>query len=97
LLEGNKEELLMKRPDGIAMFYIMLDGAPYQGEHESVESSPPRPSQHSPVTRNRIKIGHPLDTPLWIQGHINLRSHVDRILTRMREGQRITTIEIISK
>ena len=87
----------MNTSNEIAMFYIMLDDAPYQGEHESVEPSPPRPSQHSPVTRNRIKIGHPLDAPLWIQGHINLRSHIDRILSRMREGQKITTIEITRK
>ena len=78
----------------IASFYITLDGCPYQGEHESAEAAPARPSQCSPITRNRIKVGHPLDTPIFIEGHINLRSHIDRILSRMREGQKITTIEI---
>jgi hypothetical protein len=68
-------------PPELPSFYITLDGSPYQGEH-------------SAVTRNKLKIGHPLDQPICVQGNRNLRSHIDRILTRMSEGQRITNIEI---
>ena len=82
------------KPNAITSYHISLDGLPYQGEQDAVEPAPPRNAYHSPITRNKLKIGHPLDRPLLIQGNRNLRSHIDRILTRLSEGQNISTIQI---
>jgi hypothetical protein len=84
----------MSTPHLAPSYHIKLDGCPYLGEHEDTEPAPSRWAYRSPVTRNKIKVGHPLDNPISITGNINLRSHIDRILTRMGEGQRITNIEI---
>lgn len=82
------------KPNAITSYHISLDGLPYQGEQDAVEPAPPRNAYHSPITRNKIKIGHPLDHPILIEGNRNLRSHIDRILTRLSEGQNISTIQI---
>lgn len=84
----------MSTPYSLPSYTIKLDGLPYQGEHEDTEPALPRSAYHSPVARNRIKLGHPLDVPVQIVSNRNLRSHIDRILTRMSEGQRISNIEI---
>lgn len=81
-------------PSSMPCYHINIDTLPYQGEHEETEAAKPRYAYHSPVTRNKIKLGSPLDMPLLIQGNRNLRSHLDRILTRMSEGHRVTRIEI---
>jgi len=84
----------MSQANTLPSYHIKLDGNPYQGEHNATEPAPPRSAYHSPITRNKLMIGHPLDQPLLIEGNRNLRSHMDRILTRMSEGQMITNIEI---
>lgn len=81
-------------PSSVPCYHINLDTMPYQGEHDETETAKPRYAYYSPVTRNKIKLGHPLDVPFLIQGNRNLRSHLERILTRMSEGHRVTKIEI---
>ena len=78
----------------IKRYSITIDGRPYQGEDVDIEPAKPLSAYHSPISRNKIKVGHPLDTAIKIEGNRNLRSHIDRILTRMAEGHEMTTIQI---
>lgn len=84
------------KPDLLPHWHIYLDDKPYQGEAEGVERSsyPGVGRYYSAVTRNPIKVGHPLDLPIDIISHINLRSHIERITRRMAEGYPVKQIRI---
>jgi hypothetical protein len=65
---------------------IYVDGAAYQGEdleHEEVREPGLANgfSSHNLGALDALKFG---DTPMVIQSEINIKSHLDRILTRVR-------------
>lgn len=69
-------------------YSIWIDRAAYCGESDAAEAAPAAGGQwwlQRPImTRNALAIGG--DAPLVIAGSINLRSHMERILSRHRDG-----------
>lgn len=67
-------------------YLILVDGRAYSGDSEAIEAATPTApgwTGRSPATRNGIAFG---PAPLRIEGKRNLRSHLDRILTRLADG-----------
>lgn len=70
-------------------YTITLDGTPYCGESEESEEAPATTGAWwlaNPVTR-RSGLAFGTGPALVIEDRISLRSHMERILTRHREGR----------
>lgn len=69
-------------------YTIWIDGLAYCGDSEAVEEAPAKAGawwlQSPPATRNGLAIG--TGPPLVIDSRTSVRSHVDRLFTRHREG-----------
>lgn len=72
-----------------AAYTLWVDGRPYCGEAAETEPQPPQCGAwwlQSPVqTRNGLAIG--TGDPLRIESRRNLASHIERLLSRHREGK----------
>lgn len=79
----------------LPFYQIFVDGRGYSGESAVVEVAQPRHTGwtgHSPRTRNGIAFGE----PLLIEGRKGLRSHLDRIMDRLGDEQRIEILRVES-
>lgn len=79
-------------------FRIRVNGLPYQGtDLGRSEMAMPRPAGwtgRAPSTRDVVLVGSASDPATPIMGSRNLRSHVERILTRIEDGS-ISISEIL--
>lgn len=70
-------------------YTIRIDGAPYLGESEETERSDYGGEGwhiQNKIERNKLILGDWTEKPKEIIGARNLRSHIDRIITRINEG-----------
>lgn len=86
----------------INKYTIRIDGAPYLGESDKTESADYGGDGwhvNNHMTRNTLTIGDWHESPATIEGCINLKSHIDKILARERAGTmkfRSLVIEVIN-